>query len=87
MPAPTRQEFIIRISALQLALELTLKALIIASGKNARNGLILLRDEAINRFKNSGIPADREMDHAKLVGPAIEVIQTMFDGEIDKLKE
>ncbi len=85
MPIPDTQEFIIRIGALQHALEITLRALIIASGDSARVTIESLRDEAIDNFKNSEIPADREMDHAKIVGPAIEVIKTMFDDAIGNL--
>ena len=68
------QDSISRISGLQLALEMALSTLAEESGKDARAKLEALRDQAINRFKNSDIPADRELDHAAIVAPAIEVI-------------
>jgi hypothetical protein len=32
-----------------------------------------MRDELIRKFKENGIPADRELDHAKIVRPSVEV--------------
>jgi hypothetical protein len=55
-------------------------------GNEARQKIETLRDELVSRFKYSGIPAEREMDHAKVVRPAIEVLQTVFDGAIERLK-
>jgi hypothetical protein len=64
---------------------MALKAIAEQSGKDARTKLEALRDEAIGRFKNSDIPADREMDHAAVAGPAIEVIRIVFDAAINQL--
>jgi hypothetical protein len=78
MPMPP-QDSISRISGLELALRITLRELAAKTGKDARATIEALRDEAIKSFKNSGIPANREMEHAKIVGPSIEVIETVFD--------
>ena len=85
MPAPTLQDFISRIGGLQLALEITLHALAVKCGKDARATIEALRDEAVNSFKNSDISADREMDHAKIVRPAIEVIEIVFNSALGNL--
>jgi hypothetical protein len=84
MTGPT-QDSISRISGLKLALEMTLRTLAQQSGNDARAKLEALRDEAISRFKNAGIPPDRELEHAAVVRPAIEIIQDVFDGAIDEL--
>lgn len=75
-----------RIGALHMALEECLSQLSECYGNEARQKIETLRDELVSRFKNSGIPAEREMDHAKVVRPAIEVLQTVFDGAIERLK-
>lgn len=85
MPTPT-QDSISRISGLELAPQITLRALAEKSGKDARATIEALRDEAISGFKNSGIPADREMEHAKIVGPAIEVIEIVFNETLRDLQ-
>ena len=53
-------------------------------GKDARPKLRAMRDELIREFKESGIPADRELDHAKIVRPSIEAIETAFDDFIQE---
>jgi len=85
MPEPPSQDSISRINGLQFALGVTLHALAIKYGKDARTTIEALRDEAINSFKNSDIPADREMEHAKIVGPAIEAVETVFNSALGKL--
>ena len=85
MPAPSSQYFISRIGGLKLALELTLDALAVKCGKDARAALESLRDEAINSFKNADIPADREMEHAEIVSPAIEGIEIIFNAALRNL--
>ena len=45
----------------------------------SRPKLRAMRDELIRKFKESGIPADRELDHAKIVRPSIEAIETAFE--------
>ena len=85
MPVTPEQDYISRIGGLHYALEITLRSLAVKSGKDARTTLETLRDEAIYHFKNSDIPANREMDHAEVVGPAIEVIRMVFDAAIHEL--
>src|SRR5450759_5240501 len=46
---------------------------------DARTKLRAMRDELIRKFKESGIPADRELEHAKIVGPSIAAIKTAFE--------
>jgi hypothetical protein len=84
--ATTIQELTSRISGLHHSLELTLRALASASGEDARARIETIRDEAIYSFKNSGIPADREMEHAEIVRPAIDVIETVFNGFLRELE-
>jgi hypothetical protein len=38
-----------------------------------------VRDELIRKFKENGIPADRELDHAKIVRPSVEAIEVAFE--------
>jgi hypothetical protein len=75
-----------RIGALRIALEVCLARLAGLYGDDARKEIESLRDELINRFKNSGIPPDREMEHAEIVQPAIQVLQIMFDDALNRLK-
>lgn len=37
-----------------------------------------LRDDLVQKFKNSGIPAEFEMQHVEIVGPAIDAIEAAF---------
>jgi hypothetical protein len=76
-----------RNGALRVALEECLSQLAALYGSEAGHKIEMLRDELIGRFKNSGIPAERELDHAKVVRPAIEVLQTVFDAAIERFRE
>jgi hypothetical protein len=80
------QDSISRISGLELSLKMALRALAVHEGKNARAKLEALRDEAISCFKNADIVAERELDHARVTKPAIEVIEIVFDSVIDQLR-
>ncbi len=75
-----RQKLISRVFGLYHALEITLRALVVKCGPDARTEIAALRDEAVNRFKNSDISPEREMEHADIVGPAIDAINLAFDG-------
>jgi chemotaxis regulatin CheY-phosphate phosphatase CheZ len=79
------QDLLTRIGALQMALEATLAELIVSQGKDAREKIETLRDDLISRFKNSSISAERELEHAKIVGPAIEVLDLIFNSALRKL--
>jgi hypothetical protein len=48
-------------------------------GSNAKAKLRAIRDELIIKFKQSGVPAERELDHANIVRPIIEAIETAFE--------
>lgn len=80
-----QQEQISRIGGLSHALELVLRAHSLACGKQARSAIEALRDEAIDSFRNSDIPANREMEHAQIAGPAIEAIETVFNSVLSKI--
>lgn len=79
------QDSISRIGGLQLSLEMALRALAVHEGRNARAKLEALRDEAISRFKNADIAPERELDHARVTKPAIEVIEIVFNSIIGEL--
>jgi hypothetical protein len=74
-----------RIGALGVALDECLARLAAFYGENARREIERMRDELIRKFKDSSIPPERELEHAKIVAPAIEVLQAMFDGALERL--
>jgi hypothetical protein len=76
-----------RLGALRIALDECLFQLASFYGTDAHQKIATLRDELIDRFKNAGIPPERELDHAKVVRPAIEVLQTVFDAAIERVRE
>lgn len=67
------------------ALQDALRTLSALYGHEARRKLEALRDETIDKFRNSSIPAEREMDHAKIAGPAIEAIEAAYGGVLRDL--
>lgn len=73
------QELLSRVFGLHKAVETSLTELSKLYGKDARPKLRAMRDELIRKFKESGIPVDRELDHAKIVRPSIEAIETAFE--------
>ena len=81
------QDLITRVGALSTALDSCLAALASSYGPEARQKIEVLRDALIRKFKESGIPADRELDHAKIVGPAVDALQTVFNDALRKLPE
>jgi hypothetical protein len=87
MGQPGFQESLSRIGGLGHALELTLGAYAVVRGKEARASVEALRNEAVNNFRNSDIPPDREMEHAQIAGPAIDAIETIFNGFLAKLDD
>ena len=38
-----------------------------------------MRDELTRKFKENGIPANRELNHAEVVRPSIDAIETAFE--------
>ena len=85
MTSPGTQELTIRVGALEHALALSLRRIAAISGLNAKAEIEALRDQSIGDFKNSGISADREMDHAKIVRPAIDVLEAVFKHALKRL--
>jgi chaperonin GroEL (HSP60 family) len=79
------QDLLSRNGALATALEECLRRLATLYGDDAYQELKSLRDELIRKFKNAGIPANREMEHAEVVRPAIEVLETVFDDVLSTL--
>jgi hypothetical protein len=73
------QDLLSRNGALAMALEECLRRLATLYGDGAYQELKSLRDELIRKFKNAGIPANREMEHAQVARPAIEVLEIAFD--------
>ena len=47
--------------------------------------IALLRDDLIRRFKDAEISPQREMELAKIVSPAIDVLQVIYNDAIPKL--
>jgi hypothetical protein len=85
MSTPETQELVVRIGALEHALALSLRRIAAISGLNAKGEIEALRDQALSDFKNSGNAAEREMEHAKIVRPAIEVLQLVFEHALKRL--
>jgi hypothetical protein len=73
------QDLLSRNAALAMALEECLRRLAALYGDGAHQELTSLRDELIRRLKNAGIPANRELEHAQIVGPAIKVLEDAFE--------
>jgi hypothetical protein len=73
------QELRVRVTALNDALQQTLAQLAVLYGPQSREKIKLLRDHLIQKYKQSGIPPEREMDHAVIVWPAINAIELAFE--------
>jgi hypothetical protein len=80
------QDLLTRNGALREALDECLARLIVFYEDNAHQEIERMRDDLIGKFKNSDIHPERELEHAKIVRPAIEVLQITFDGALDRLK-
>jgi chaperonin GroEL (HSP60 family) len=87
MGTPETQDLFTRIGALEHALALSLRQIAKLSGENAKREIESLRDQSISDFKNSGVSTEREMEHAKIVRPAIEVLEAVFEHALRKLTE
>jgi hypothetical protein len=87
MSTPETQELFTRIGALEHALALSLRHIAAISGVNAKRDIEALRDKAIGDFKNSSISAEKEMEHAKIVRPAIDVLGAAFEHALRKLPD
>jgi len=71
--------------ALAIAFGECLRRLATFYGDRAYQELKSLRDELIRKFKNADIPANRELEHAQVAGPAIEVLETVFEEVLSTL--
>ena len=63
----------------------SLNVIIQSQGSNAKVFLTAMMDAPVSRVK-SDIIAEREMDHAAIVGPALEEIQRIVTAAIDSIK-
>jgi hypothetical protein len=75
-----------RLGALNIALERTLAELVELYGTEARPKIEAMRDDLIHTFKNSGIPAERELEHGRIVQPSIDVLETVFNAVLDRIE-
>ncbi len=73
------QDLLIRVGALNEALQKCLEELTAHYGSNAKTKLRAIRDELIRKFKQSDIPPNRDLDQAKIVQPAIAALEAAFD--------
>jgi hypothetical protein len=73
----TRDEAI-RFAALGVALHFALKRISELSGGDPRKNLELVRDQAVNLFKNANVPPERDMDQVRIVTPAIKILDELF---------
>ena len=73
------QELVGCVFGLNAALQKSLTELRALYGREARTKLRAMRDELIRKFKESNISPDRELDHAKVVGPIINAIELAFE--------
>ena len=74
------QERLSRIGGLNEALQRCLTELTELYGSDAKTKLRAIRDEVIRKLKQSNISADRELEHAEIVRPAVEAIEAAFEG-------
>jgi hypothetical protein len=44
-----------------------------------------VRDEAIRLFKYADVPPERDMDHVQIVGPAIQMLEKLFEHTLEGL--
>jgi hypothetical protein len=68
-----------------VALDLALKRIVELSGDDTRYNIEGLRDEAIRTFKNADVPPQRDLDHVRIVSPAIELLLGHFQCSLDEL--
>ena len=80
------QELTVRVSALHSLTQECLTELASLYGDDAERKLRLLRNKLVRKYKQSDIPADREMQHAQIVGPAISAIELAFEDFLPKSK-
>ena len=62
-----------------------LNAIAKLQGNNARSYFTAMSDALVLHIKNSDIVPEREMEHAMIVGPALEEVQRIFTSAIRDL--
>jgi hypothetical protein len=88
MEDPQSSQDLITISgALAYALNISLRSVAELSGPYARDNIELLRDQVIDAFKNAEVPAERDLDQAKIVRPALRVLNKVFDDVLDEITQ
>jgi hypothetical protein len=75
----SEQEIISRGMGLDVALQYCLAELAAVYGSDAKTKLRTIRDKLVLKFEQSDIPQDRELEHAKIVRPAIDAIEASFE--------
>ena len=75
----SEQEIISRGMGLDVALRYCLAELAAVYGSDAKTKLRTIRDKLVLKFEQSDIPQDRELEHAKIVGLAIDAIEASFE--------
>ena len=68
----------VRCAAMGIALGLALERIVELSGDDARNNIEGVRDQAIRLLKNADVPPQRDLDHVKIVSPAIQLLLDHF---------
>jgi hypothetical protein len=88
MEDPQSSQDLVTISgALAYALSISLRSVAELSGPYARDNIELLRDQVIDAFKNAEVPAERDLDQAKIVRPALRVLNKVFDDVLDEITQ
>jgi hypothetical protein len=88
MEDPQSSQDLVTISgALAYALNISLRSVAELSGPYARDNIELLRDQVIDAFKNAEVPAERDLDQAKIVRPALRVLNKVFDDVLDEITQ
>jgi hypothetical protein len=88
MEDPKSSQDLITISGtLAYALNISLHSVAQLSGPYARDNVEILRDQVLNAFKNAEVPAERDLDQAKIVGPALRVLNKVFDDILDEITQ
>lgn len=86
-PHDTAQDLISRNAGLKLAVQRLLETVQLTEEKRARRKIEMLRNRVVRDLKESGIDPEYEMEHARLVGPAVEGVESIFNDFLDQLDD
>jgi hypothetical protein len=78
-------DYIIRVAALSVALQLALQRLAEMNDADARLNLEAVRNDAIEIFKNADVPPELDLQQAIIVGPAIDILEEFFEISLESL--